>query len=315
MDTQLLQRIAEVKINPVMLQSRPYRRYRALATAIVMAAASCAVGIFAPCRAQSLAESLVDTSLVHVRLVTDVHAVTPGTPFWVAVRFDIADDWHINWRNPGDAGLAPAIDWQLPAGFKADPVRWPYPERYAYGPLVIFGYGDGVELVTQLTPPQALDPYTPVTIEAQVTWLACQEVCVPGESVARLELPTAAAAPEEPCKDCPTVDRGKLPLETGTWRVDAWYRDDYQFYIDLGAPGVDAPQVDDVFFFPYESGIIENGERQTLSGRSGGYRLTVERSRMAPITPERIQGVIVAGSGWGDGFGRALEVDVPLVKR
>ncbi|MHC5112513.1 MAG: hypothetical protein ACYTHJ_21850 [Planctomycetota bacterium] len=44
---------------------------------------------------------------VKVDLLASVEAAVPGTPFDVAVRFDIEEDWHIYWINSGDAGMPP----------------------------------------------------------------------------------------------------------------------------------------------------------------------------------------------------------------
>ena len=52
-----------------------------------------------------------------VDLISEVTFIRPGQPFWVAVKFDLDKHWHIYWKNPGDAGTIPEIQWQLPAGF------------------------------------------------------------------------------------------------------------------------------------------------------------------------------------------------------
>ena len=65
---------------------------------------------------------------VQAQILADVSTVSPGVPFHVGVLFKVADGWHIYWKNPGDAGLATAVQWQLPDGFSAGPLRWPQPK-------------------------------------------------------------------------------------------------------------------------------------------------------------------------------------------
>ena len=48
--------------------------------------------------------------------------------------------WHVYWRNPGDSGLATALNWTLPPGVTAGELQWPYPHRSQLGDIVNYGY-------------------------------------------------------------------------------------------------------------------------------------------------------------------------------
>ena len=60
---------------------------------------------------------------VNLKVMVDTTAIAPGQPFTVAFRFDIAEEWHIYWRNSGDSGMPPSVRWQLPEGFVAQDTR------------------------------------------------------------------------------------------------------------------------------------------------------------------------------------------------
>jgi DsbC/DsbD-like thiol-disulfide interchange protein len=92
------------------------------------------------------------------RLVPEVTSIQPGTPFTVAVYFEMEAGWHNYWRNPGDSGLPTTIAWTLPAGFEAGEIHWPTPSRIAYFPLVDYGYYGEVALLVEITPPQGPGP-------------------------------------------------------------------------------------------------------------------------------------------------------------
>jgi DsbC/DsbD-like thiol-disulfide interchange protein len=94
----------------------------------------------------------VQTDHVEIQLVSELQQVQPGSPFWVALRFQIQDEWHIYWKNPGDSGARPTIDWHLPDGVTAGDIHWPAPERLPVGPLMNFGYSGEVLLPIQLSP-------------------------------------------------------------------------------------------------------------------------------------------------------------------
>ena len=64
---------------------------------------------------------------VEVALVSEQQAIVPGQKFLLEIRFDLQDGWHTYWVNPGDAGEPPRITWELPAGFQAGSIQWPYP--------------------------------------------------------------------------------------------------------------------------------------------------------------------------------------------
>ena len=60
---------------------------------------------------------------VKVELVSEQDAIVPEKDLWLGFRFDLQDEWHTYWINPGDSGEAPRIEWQLPAGFQAGAIQ------------------------------------------------------------------------------------------------------------------------------------------------------------------------------------------------
>ena len=100
------------------------------------------------CAAESLA-----VGPVKARLVAESTSIRPGTPFLVAVAFQMGPGWHIYWSNPGDTGLPTTIAWDLPNGFHASSVMWPAPHRFISQGLASYGYEREVSLLTRITPP------------------------------------------------------------------------------------------------------------------------------------------------------------------
>ena len=60
-------------------------------------------------------------------LVADRSAVQPGQSLQIGLRLQHIPLWHTYWRNPGDSGLPPMIDWRLPAGAQVGEIEWPAP--------------------------------------------------------------------------------------------------------------------------------------------------------------------------------------------
>ncbi len=300
------------------------RAARVAAIALALAAfhlARAHDGFVAKAHAQGLAPAVPSTpdptDLVRAELVSDAAAVAPGRPFHLAVRLAIKEGWHVNWLNPGDAGLAPGVSWRVPKGFKTTVMCWPYPERFPTGPLVIFGYAKELLLVTEVTPPSDLAAGTPVEFGAEVTWLACEEACIPGSASLTTKLAVETGARTDATWS-PVIDAWvrRCPALAGPWSVDASLADQATLLLDLQTAEDTNATLAGASFFPYDQGVIENASPQLLSviegprGRSA-YQLRVELARVAPTIPERVRGVLVMDSGGP----KPIEVDVPLRRR
>ena len=142
---------------------------------------STAVFFFVACALASAQD--VERSRVRTRLVADTAAVEPGSTFRLGVHFEIEDGWHIYWRNPSGAGLATAIEFDLPAGCVAGPLQWPLPITFAQSEGIPgYGYEGSVVLATEVTVSTDIDRSQPGTVRAEVSSLACKGICVLGSA-------------------------------------------------------------------------------------------------------------------------------------
>src|SRR5688572_12755538 len=64
-----------------------------------------------------------------VKLLLSHESARPGETITAAVEVSSNPNWHTYWRNPGDAGLATTIEWELPAGLSAGAIQWPVPHK------------------------------------------------------------------------------------------------------------------------------------------------------------------------------------------
>src|SRR6266436_722886 len=111
---------------------------------------------------------------VKLELVSEQDALVPGKDLWLGFRFDLQDEWHTYWINPGDSGEAPRIEWQLPTGFQAGAIQWPYPERLSTPPFADYGYEHQVLLMAPVRPPAQLREGETRKIAARVRYLVCR---------------------------------------------------------------------------------------------------------------------------------------------
>jgi len=259
----------------------------------------------------------------HVRaeLIADVVSIAPGKPFRIAVRLVMEPGWHVNWLNPGDAGLAPGIAWRLPAGLRAGLIEWPLPGRFTSGPLSIFGYGGEVVLSSDVAVPADLAEGSSMDLVAEVSWLACADACVPGSATVNLRVPVEAAArPDAEGRKRIDDARARCPAPAFLWDVSVRRGDGASLLLDIQTAADTTPVLEGVFFFPYEPGVIQNAAAQLLSAAPGphgriAYELRVECARIGSELPKRLAGILVCESGWTPGAGpQAIAVDQSLVR-
>lgn len=247
-----------------------------------------------------------------VSLLTDVAVVQPGTPFWVGVRMRMDDGWHVYWKNPGDSGLAPSIGWQLPPGFSAGEIEWPYPARILSGPLTSFGYEEEVILWSRIFPPADL-PVGETTVAAEVEWLACKVGCLPGKGQLRVSLPVDVKAPRPHPEGIAALEKSRRlwPTDFSPWSISV-RGEPGVFVFHFFSPDPNAV-LGDVEFFPDSDTWIDHAGPQDLSQDPTGYRLTVRQSSLLEKTPSRLTGVLTQSAGWdAEGRYRALKIDLPL---
>jgi DsbC/DsbD-like thiol-disulfide interchange protein len=227
-----------------------------------------------------------------VELVSDTNSVEPGRPLWVGLHFEMEKQWHIYWRNPGDSGEPPRIRWHLPEGFHPGAIEWPAPARLGSGSVIDYGYEEPVLLPVEIQTPHGLAPGSKVTLSADVSWLVCKDICVPGKAGLTLSLPVEATRS--------TVSRSHALFQAAklrspkpipsTWKVEAVSEKD-RFVLTILGDGLAKPS-----FFPLEADQIDNAAPQRAAALPGGARLTLTKSEQLLKTPATLDGVLEVGS-------------------
>jgi len=264
-------------ISRLMLPHRPAR---------ILTLALCAFALaLASARAQNAAD------LVTAKLLAEPAAIVPGEPFTVGIKLSMKEHWHTYWRNPGDSGEPTQVTWKLPQGFAAGDLEWPAPSLIRVGPAANFGYEGETILLARLTPPRNLAPGTSVDLAADVAYLVCEKICIPGEAKVSLSLPVSA--PGAPPQANPVFDaaRSRLP-QPSPWRA-TFAADAKTITLSLNARDLRSDAIRSATFFPHDNTLIENPAPQVL--RTGGQttQLSIERSQIAKSIPPRIDGVLL----------------------
>jgi DsbC/DsbD-like thiol-disulfide interchange protein len=219
--------------------------------------------LFAASMPALAASSSVDADHVQVQLIVLPQGLNRGEAANAGLYFKIEPGWHIYWKNTGDAGLQPHVQWTLPQGITVGTLQFPAPKRLPLGPLMDFGYEDEVLFPLKLSVTETVKP-GPAVLHASGNWLVCQTSCVSG----RAELELSREIYDHPVKSLPLASDatifkrfiGKLPkpLPTGYKVAFRPSGEGFRLFVQTGESETEAT------FFPVDQGILDNAAPQKL---------------------------------------------------
>jgi thiol:disulfide interchange protein/DsbC/DsbD-like thiol-disulfide interchange protein len=217
---------------------------------------------------------------VLVRLIAENGEIAPGRSVQVALEQKIRPGWHTYWRNPGDAGEPTEIKWTLPAGWRAGLIAWPYPKELPVGPLMDYGYEGRLWLLTEIVAPANASPGTPVVLHAAVSWLVCQEVCIPEDATLKLTLGVSAApGPPDPAMEAQFASaRDKLPVRS-PWQ--ARFQLGRSLDLFVATPRLVGLQLTDARFFPFDQESVRGIAPQRWAQSPDGISLQLAPGKNA----------------------------------
>jgi thiol:disulfide interchange protein DsbD len=268
---------------------------------ILVAAALC--GADAP---RALAAAHTQT-----RLLLAAESARPGEEVLAAIELRMDPGWHTYWRNPGAAGMATRIEWELPKGVEAGEIVWPLPQKTDEGDLTTYTYSNSAALLVPLKLAPDVAPGS-VRLRARVSWLECKVLCVPGNAdvdavltVDEVRKPSAHAALLAAWqKNLP--GRGEGLNVRASWELPVNNANTRFLLLEWrSTPGVVAAD-----FFPDASDSFEvQPATERIPSDPGAIRIRKEVKTLSGSWPASISGVLVEEHGsQRTGF----EINLPL---
>jgi thiol:disulfide interchange protein len=228
-----------------------------------------------------------------VDLLLPVETARPGETVTAGVRLRMDPKWHTYWKSPGDSGGATEIEWQLPTGITAGDIQWPAPERYDASGLTTFVHHDEVILLVPLKLDAGLKP-GPVQLTAKVSWLECEELCLPGKTEVSATLNIGEATKPSAQAALLEAAQKRIPANTGLSGLMADWEGpaaEQKRALLFEWPSNGATDAD---FFPYASDDYEvsfTPEKLPVDASRNAFRLEVKST--SGKWPEAVRGVIV----------------------
>ena len=118
--------------------------------------------------------------VVQARLSIASNDLSAGTTKTATVDLTPAPGWHLYGPEHGDAGQPPSIAWTLPRGVQARAIAWPPSRRVVEHGLTTYEYRGPVALRVPLAAAADAPQVVNGPVQADVSWLVCSNVCVPG---------------------------------------------------------------------------------------------------------------------------------------
>lgn len=228
-----------------------------------------------------------------MRLVAGPRTFVPGRTVTLGVVLEMDPHWHTYWINPGDSGMPTQVDLEMPEGFEAGEIQWPVPKRLMLEGLVTLGYEDKAILRIPVKTPENLELGREVEIRAEVSWLECRDVCLPGDGSSSIVL---IAAEQAGAIDGELLEsRGNLP-ETSDWPAS------YRVTSKGAVLRVEAPAGTGLFtsFFPLAEGEWELEPEPEVAYQDNLVEVRLVRNETAgPLEGGPIRGLLVTEDGRG----------------
>jgi thiol:disulfide interchange protein DsbD len=270
--------------------------------------------IFAVCFC--LAAFTASAAHTQVRLILSADTARPGDTIWAGVDMKMEPAWHTYWKNPGAAGYATKIEWQLPPGVTAGEIQWPLPEKLPPAEVTTYGYDDEVVLLVPLKLAADLKP-GPLDLNAKVSWLECKEACIPGSGDVEATLDIGTETKDSADDALIESWKWKVPKSAEGWSVRAWWEraatDDTRPLLIKCYPTLvwERLMFDSADFFPYASENFEiQATTENVLGRTSGPCLRKLVKKYSGDWPKEISGVIVLETG-----NRRISFEVKLTIR
>lgn len=241
----------------------------------------------------------IDTEQAIAELVADVSAVQPGQTIDIALRLELDPHWHVYWKNPGDTGLAPAIEWDVPEGVQIGELEFAAPEKIITPPdFVSYGYEGEVFFLAKVIVSGDFPVGETISLKADASWLACEQMCIPGGAKLALELPvTGESTVPSQWADALAAARADLPQapESAVLTFEAL---DSTVSASINWEGFAGIDTESLYFYPEEEGLINSAAAQNFVLTDSTLILSMQKSEYHEGPVERLSGVLFSENGF-----------------
>jgi thiol:disulfide interchange protein DsbD len=245
------------------------------------------------------------------QLLLSADTAKAGDTVLAGVRLTMQPGWHTYWKNPGAAGKATEIKWQLPPGVTAGEIQWPVPEKMPPLEVTTYAYEKEVVLLVPLKLEANLPPGT-LNLAAKVSWLECNESCIPAGADVQAALVIGPETKVSANDATLATWQARVPAANAPFKAQVHWQgpasgDDrlLLFALDWSAPS-EAATHKTADFFPTANDAFEiEAEVTNVLNTTGAAAFTKPMKKFSGDWPKEVSGLIVLED-------KAYELTIPI---
>ena len=136
-------------------------------------------------------DNIFKEDMVEVKFISSLSHIENHDNFYIGLKFKLEEGWKIYWRQPGDAGLPPKVDFSNSENIKDYKIYWPFPEKeYEAVDILTNIYKNEVILPIKI---YISDLNTSLKIIGNIYFQVCKEICIPFETTLKLKIEPGTA--------------------------------------------------------------------------------------------------------------------------
>ena len=148
--------------------------------------------IIAPRLSYGLESSWDGINEAKLRIISPVLQIsTNGDENIIGLEYKLKKNWKTYWKSPGAGGFPQEINFSNSDNIKNIKLHWPTPEEFSILGLKSLGYLDQVVFPISF---KIIDKNKSATVNMQVDYLVCKDICIPGNATLNLIIPVGKEA-------------------------------------------------------------------------------------------------------------------------
>ena len=222
-------------------------------------------------------------------LVLPASGVMPNSTTWIGWWIKREENWHTYWEHPGNVGLTPNLEWELPKDIEVGELQFPHPKRVQMAGVKAYGHhGETLYLARLQVADVAIG--SELKLRAKARWMVCSNVCLPQYS----ELSISLKVQDEPLPDLRWDSRFSEFLMhrpasvPETWKLHAT---ELGQFTKLSVANVQLIDGEKVYLFGGDYLVCSDSE-QRLRPIDSGFELLVPKPTWPKENPTHLNGLL-----------------------
>jgi len=123
--------------------------------------------------------------MVDVKFISSISKID-NSDILIGLEFKLEPGWKIYWRQPGDSGLPPELDFSSSKNLSSYEIKWPYPIKELEAANILTNiYKDNVIIPIKIS---VIDKSKTLYLDAALSFQVCKDICIPLETSLFLKL-------------------------------------------------------------------------------------------------------------------------------